>query len=76
MFDNGEPILEVFLFDFAGDLYGCQIEVEFIAFLRADARLPSLAALTEQMAKDCARAKEVLATAPDKPALSLGPVAS
>lgn len=76
MFDNGEPILEVFLFDFADDLYGCQIEVEFIAFLRADARLPSLAALTEQMAKDCARAKEVLATAPDKPALSLGPVAS
>jgi FAD synthase len=37
-FDDGEAVLEVFLFDFDGDLYGRQIEVEFIGFVRADAK--------------------------------------
>ena len=68
MFDNGEPVLEVYLLDFAGDLYGRHMEVEFIDFVRPDARLPSLQALTEQMTKDCARAREILNAAPDTPA--------
>ena len=37
MFDNGEPVLEVFLLDFDGNLYGREIAVEFIDFVRADA---------------------------------------
>ena len=56
-FDDGEPVLEVFLLDFDGDLYGREIEVEFIDFVRADAKFASAAALQEQMAKDCARAR-------------------
>ena len=35
-FGEGAPVLEAYLFDFAGDLYGAEVEVEFIAFLRPD----------------------------------------
>ena len=66
-FDDGAPILEVFLFDFDGDLYGREIEVEFIDFVRADAKFASVEALQAQMAKDCARAREILEAAPAKP---------
>jgi riboflavin kinase / FMN adenylyltransferase len=67
MFDDGEPVLEVFLLDFDGDLYGREIAVEFIDYVRADARLPSLEALKEQMAKDVARVREILAASPEQP---------
>jgi riboflavin kinase / FMN adenylyltransferase len=63
-FDDGEAVLEVFLFDFDGDLYGKEIEVEFIGFVRADAKFASASALQEQIARDCARAREILAAAP------------
>ena len=33
-FDNGAPLLEVFLFDFNGDLYGAVLDVAFIGFIR------------------------------------------
>ena len=33
-FDNGAPLLEVFLFDFKGDLYGTVLDVAFIGFIR------------------------------------------
>ena len=45
-FDDGSPVLEVFLFDFDGDLYGREIEVEFIDFIRPDRRFDGIAALT------------------------------
>ena len=35
-FGDGEPVLEAYLLDFAGDLYGQEVEAEFIAFLRPD----------------------------------------
>ena len=57
----------MFLFDFDGDLYGRQIEVEFIGFVRADAKFASAAALQEQMARDCERARQMLAAAPAAP---------
>jgi riboflavin kinase / FMN adenylyltransferase len=60
-FDNGAPLLEANLFDFAGDLYGCVIEVAFIAFLREEARFSSVDALVEQMNDDAGLAREVLA---------------
>jgi riboflavin kinase/FMN adenylyltransferase len=66
-FDSGRPTLEVFLFDFAGDLYGRRITVEFIDFLREDAKFRSPEDLSRQMAEDCARAAAILAAAPASP---------
>ncbi len=66
-FDDGAPVLEVFLLDFDGDLYGRRIEVEFIEHLREDLRFTDIDALKVQMAKDCARAAEILAAAPVHP---------
>ena len=60
-FDDGMPVLEVFLFDFDGDLYGREMEVEFIGFVRDDRKFASSEALTAQMEKDVARAREILA---------------
>lgn len=59
--DRGEPLLEAHLFDFDGDLYGRQLEVEFLARLREERRFESLDALVEQMHRDEAEARAVLA---------------
>jgi len=59
-YDDGMPVLEVFLFDFDGDLYGRQIEVEFIDFIRADRKFETSEALVAQMQGDCARARAIL----------------
>jgi riboflavin kinase/FMN adenylyltransferase len=61
-FDNGQPVLEVFLLDFSGDLYGRHIEVEFIDFIRADRKFASAAELATQMASDVRHIREILAT--------------
>lgn len=63
-FDAGAPLLEVFLFDFDGDLYGKEIEVEFVDFVRADAKFRSGTDLAAQMQADCAKAKAILARIP------------
>ena len=60
-------VLEVFLFDFDGDLYGREIEVEFIDFIRPDRRFDGAASLQAQMERDCDRAREILARAPAEP---------
>jgi riboflavin kinase / FMN adenylyltransferase len=60
-FDNGLPILEVFLFDFDKDIYGDSIDIEFISFLRQDAKFRSVEALMAQMDKDCAAARVAVA---------------
>ena len=58
---NGiEPLLEVHVFDFAGDLYGRLIEVEFIAKLRDEVKFDSLDEMTVQMKIDSARARDLL----------------
>src|SRR5580692_12287673 len=44
-FDNGAPLLEVFLFDFKGDLYGQSLDVAFIAFIRDELKFDGVAAL-------------------------------
>ena len=53
-------LLEPHFFDFAGDLYGEEIEVTFEAFLRPEASFASIAALKEQIAQDCAEARKAL----------------
>ncbi|KAF2991869.1 bifunctional riboflavin kinase/FAD synthetase [Methylocystis sp. MJC1] len=60
-FDNGPPLLEVFLFDFSGDLYGKEVEVAFFDFIRGEAKFDSVEALIAQMEDDCAKAREILA---------------
>jgi riboflavin kinase/FMN adenylyltransferase len=58
--DGTDLLLEVHVFDFAGDLYGREIEVEFVAKLRDEVKFDSLDALTVQMKADAAQAREVL----------------
>lgn len=62
-FDDGMPVLEVFLFDFDADLYGREIEVEFVDFIRTDRKFDSIEALKEQMGRDCEKAREILSAA-------------
>jgi riboflavin kinase/FMN adenylyltransferase len=59
-FGGGRPVLEAYLLDFAGDLYGKEVEVEFIAKLRGDMAFATPEALAEQMDKDCAEVRAVL----------------
>jgi riboflavin kinase / FMN adenylyltransferase len=59
-FDPPKELLEPHFFDFDGDLYGQNIEIEFHAFLRAEAKFDSLDALMAQMKLDCAKAKAIL----------------
>ncbi|MHB8886213.1 MAG: bifunctional riboflavin kinase/FAD synthetase [Methylovirgula sp.] len=59
-FDNGAPLLEVFLFDFSGDLYGQTLEVAFRGFIRAEAKFASLDALKAQIKQDEATARTML----------------
>jgi riboflavin kinase/FMN adenylyltransferase len=55
-----EALLEAHLFDFSGELYGREIEVEFAAKLRDEASFPTLEALTAQMRRDAADARRIL----------------
>jgi len=59
--DNGPPLLETYIFDFDGDLYGKEIEVFFVAFLREEEKFPSLDAMLEQIRRDEAEARRILA---------------
>jgi riboflavin kinase / FMN adenylyltransferase len=64
-FDNGAPLLEIFLFDFKGDFYGERLDVAFIGFIREELKFSSADALVEQMDDDSAKAREQLAASPD-----------
>ena len=59
--DNGAPLLEAHLFDFAGDLYGQEMEVDFVARIREERKFASLDALKAEMARDMERARAALA---------------
>src|SRR5438477_7835068 len=63
-FDNGAPLLEIFLFDFKGDLYGAALDVAFIAFIRDELKFDTIDALVRKMDDDSARARAALAAAP------------
>ena len=58
--DGTVPLLEVHVFDFSGDLYGREIEVEFVAKLRDEVKFDSLDALMVQMKVDGAQARGLL----------------
>ena len=60
-FDPPKELLEPHFFDFAEDLYGQNIEVEFHAFIRGEAKFDSMDVLMAQMTKDCEVARAILA---------------
>ena len=69
VFDNGPPLLEVYLFDFDGDLYGRIMEVAFVDFIRGEEAFASVEALVDRMHNDLRQARNILATFAVHPAL-------
>lgn len=61
-FGDKPPLLEVFLFDFEGDLYGKQVEVAFHAYLRPELKFDGIEPLIAQMDEDSAQARATLAS--------------
>jgi riboflavin kinase/FMN adenylyltransferase len=63
-FGGDQPSIEVFLFDYAGNLYGQEIRVYFIARLRDEVKFASPEELKDAIARDVARCREILAATP------------
>jgi riboflavin kinase / FMN adenylyltransferase len=59
---NLRPLVEAFLLDFEGDLYGQRLTIEFMARLRGEQRFESVDHLVEQMHRDVDRTRELLAS--------------
>lgn len=60
MFGVNTPNCETFLFDFSGDLYGTQLSVALVEYLRGEEKFDGLDALITQMDADSARARDIL----------------
>jgi riboflavin kinase/FMN adenylyltransferase len=58
---GAEPLLETHVFDFKGDLYGRELEIEFVARIRDELRFDDLDALVAQMHRDAREARDILA---------------
>ncbi len=54
--DGVRELLEVHLFDFQQDIYGCAVSVDFLKHLRAERRFESLDALCQQLEQDARQA--------------------
>jgi riboflavin kinase/FMN adenylyltransferase len=65
MFDAGTVLLEVFLFDYSGDLYGQTIDVAFIDWIRPEAKFDSVDDLVRRMDEDSRLARRALERAGD-----------
>ena len=61
MFGENTPNLETFIFDFSGDLYGSNLSVALVDFLRPELKFDGLEALIKQMQRDCDQARKILA---------------
>lgn len=61
MFDPPKELLEPYFFDFSGDLYGQEIEVELHHYIRGEQKFGDLDALVAQIGRDCTAAKALLA---------------
>ena len=62
--ENGKPVLEVHLFDFDQEIYGCHLRVHFLHKLRNEERYPDLETLTKQIERDVEHAKNYFETPP------------
>ena len=65
MFDTGVVLLEVFLFDFSGDLYGRSLDVAVIAWIRPEFKFDTVGELIQRMDEDCRIAHIALKRAGD-----------
>ncbi|MEZ5841536.1 MAG: bifunctional riboflavin kinase/FAD synthetase [Hyphomicrobiales bacterium] len=70
-FDDGAPLLEVFVFDFSGDLYGATVEVALHGHIRDELKFDSVDALVARMHRDSDEARAMLAAARPLSALDL-----
>ncbi len=61
-FDNGERTVETHILDFKGNIYGCDLVVEFVERLRSEQRFTDIESLKEQIAQDIAQTRGILAT--------------
>jgi len=68
-FDDGPPLLETHIFDLAEDLYGQQVVVSFVGWIRAEARFASIDELITAMDADATEARRQLAGSPPPSAL-------
>ena len=59
-FDNADPVIEVYLLDFDGDLYGQPIEICLVRKIRPVEKFPSKEALVVQIKKDIAQIRGLL----------------
>ena len=65
-FDNGGPLLETFLFDFSGDLYGEAGLVALFAFIRPERKFDTVEGLVAQMDEDSIDARAHLERLPPR----------
>ena len=59
-FGAGPVSIEVYLFDFNGDIYGKHMELSFVKRLRGEEKFPDVQSLIRQMQRDVEQAKEIL----------------
>ena len=69
--DDGAPLLETYLFDFSGDLYGERCSVSFFGFLRGELKFDGLEPLVAQMKRDEEEARALLSAVIPLSALDL-----
>jgi riboflavin kinase/FMN adenylyltransferase len=62
-FGGGAALLEVHLFDFDEDIYGEEVAVTFVAWLRPEARFADVGELIAAIRRDCDNARAALAAA-------------
>lgn len=58
---EGEPTIEAFILNFSGDIYGADVTVEYVEFIRGEVKFPNIEALKAQIASDVETAKRILA---------------
>jgi riboflavin kinase/FMN adenylyltransferase len=61
-FDNGERTVETHILDFKGNIYGCDLVVEFVERLRSEQRFVDIEDLRKRIAQDIAQTRSILAT--------------
>ena len=57
---EGEPTIEAFILDFSGDIYGADVTVEYVEFIRGEVRFLNIEELKMQIARDVETARNIL----------------